>query len=95
MLEPLGWLRKKRIEVISLRESIDQDSAVGRALLHLSIVFAEMERDLTRERTLAELERVEATGKHIGRRKGSAGNGPRRYRTCAGATASPGVASPR
>ena len=66
----LGWLRKKRVEVISLRESIDQDSAMGRAMLHLSIVFAEMERDLARERTLAGLERVEATGKHIGRRKG-------------------------
>ena len=43
---------------------------MGRAPLHLSIVFAEMKRDLTRERTLAGLERVEATVKHIGRRKG-------------------------
>ena len=43
---------------------------MGRAPLHLSIVFAEMERDLTRERTLAGLERVEATVKHIGRREG-------------------------
>ena len=32
--------------------------------------FAEMERDLARERTLAGLERVKATGKHLGRRKG-------------------------
>ena len=30
---------------------------MGRAMLHLSIVFAEMERDLTRERMLAGLER--------------------------------------
>ena len=30
----------------SLRESIEQDSAMGRAMLHLAIVFAEMERDL-------------------------------------------------
>ena len=36
----------------------------------MAIVFAEMERDLARERTLAGLERVRATGKHIGRRKG-------------------------
>ena len=43
---------------------------MGRAMLHLSIVFAEMERDLARERTLAGLERVKATGKHLGRRKG-------------------------
>ena len=66
----LGWLRENGVEIISLRESIDQDSAMGRAMLHLAIVFAEMERDLARERTLAGLERVKATGKHLGRRKG-------------------------
>ena len=70
ILELLGWLRENQVEVISLRESIDQDSAMGRAMLHLAIVFAEMERDLARERTLAGLERVKATGKHLGRRKG-------------------------
>ena len=58
------------IEIISLRESTDQDSATGRAMLHLAIIFAEMERDLARERTLAGLERVKATGKHLGRRGG-------------------------
>ena len=70
LTELLGWLREKGVEIISLRESIDQDSAMGRAMLHLAIVFAEMERDLARERTLAGLERVKATGKHLGRRKG-------------------------
>ncbi len=35
---------------------------MGRGTLHLAIVFAEMERDLARERTLAGLERVRATG---------------------------------
>ena len=63
VLELLGWLRENQVEVISLRESIDQDSATGRAMLHLAIVFAEMERDLARERTMAGLERVKATGK--------------------------------
>ena len=70
VLELLGWLRKNHVEVISVRESIDQDSAMGRAMLHLAIVFAGMELDLARERTLAGLERVKATGKHLGRRKG-------------------------
>ena len=70
VLELLGWLRENGVEIISLRECIYQDSAMGRALLHLAIVFAEMERDLVRERTLAGLERVKATGKHLGRRKG-------------------------
>ena len=95
VLELLGWLRENQVEVISLRESVDQDSAMGRAMLHLAIVFAEMERDLARERTLAGLERVRATGKHLGRARASARSGLRRYRTCAGATAFHGAASPR
>ena len=70
MLELLGWLRKNQVEVISLRESIDQDSAMGRGMLHLAIVFAEMELDLARERTLASgLDPLKPTGKHLGRRK--------------------------
>ena len=35
---------------------------MGRAMLHLGIVFAEMERRRARERTLVGLERVKATG---------------------------------
>ena len=58
VLELLGWLRENGVEIVSLRESVGQDSAIGRAMLHLAIVFPEMERDLARERTLAGLERV-------------------------------------
>ena len=43
---------------------------MGRAMLYLAIVSAEMQLDLARERTLAGLERVRATGKHLGRCKG-------------------------
>ena len=46
----LGWLRENQVEVISLRESIDGDSTTGRAILHLAIVFAEMERRLARDK---------------------------------------------
>ena len=95
VLELLGWPRENRVEVISLRESIDQDSGTGRAMLHLAIVFAEMERDLARERTLAGPERVRATGKQSGGARALAGSGPMRYRACVSATASHGVASPR
>ena len=95
VLELLGWLRENGVEIVSLRESVEQDSAVGRAMLHLAIVFAEMERDLARERTLAGLERVKATGKHLGGARASAGSGPRRYSKCAGATAPHRAASPR
>ena len=66
----LAWLRENGIEIASLRESIDQDSAMRWAMLHLAIVFAEMERDLASERTLAGRDRVRAAGKHLGQRKG-------------------------
>ena len=43
-LELPGWLRETEVDIISLRESIGQDSAMGREMLHLAIVFTEMER---------------------------------------------------
>ena len=52
VLELLVWLRQNQVEVISLGESINQESAMGRAMLHLAIVFAEMERDLARGKRL-------------------------------------------
>ena len=44
VLELLGWLRENGVEIISLRESIDQDSAMGRAMLHLNQSQGEMRR---------------------------------------------------
>ena len=70
VLELRGLLGENSVEIVGLRESVDQDSAMGRAMLHLAIVSAEMQRDLARERTLAGLERVRATRKHLGRRRG-------------------------
>ena len=96
VLELPGWLRENQVEVISLRESFDQDSAMGRAMLHLAIVFAEMERDLTRERTRWRgWSGSRPLASTLDGARESAGSGPRRYRTCAGAPASHGAASPR
>ena len=95
VLELLGWLRENQVEVISLRESIDQDSAMGRAMLHLAIVFAEMERDLARERTMPGWSGSRPPASTSAGARGSAGSGRKRYRTYAGATASHGAASPR
>ena len=71
VLELLAWLRENGVEIVSLRESVDQDRAMGREMMHLAIVFTEIERDLARERTLAGLDRIRTTGKYIGRRKGA------------------------
>ena len=78
VLELLGWLRENGVEIISLRESVDQDSAMGRAMLHRAIVFAEMERDLARERTLAGWSGSRPVANTSAGARGSAGSGPRR-----------------
>ena len=35
VLELLGWLPENGVEIVSLRESVDHDSGMGRAMLHL------------------------------------------------------------
>ena len=65
VVELLGWLRGKQVEVIRLRESIDQDSATGRVMLHLAAVFTEIERDLARVEGLGP---ANATGNPLGRK---------------------------
>jgi len=55
---------------IPLRErAFDTCSPIGKALLNVSLVWAELERELTRERIRAGLKRARAEGKHIGRPK--------------------------
>ena len=56
------------VRLIPLRErAFDTGSPIGKALLNVSLVWAELERELTSERTMAGLKRARAEGKHIGR----------------------------
>jgi site-specific DNA recombinase len=50
----------------SLGESIDTTTAMGRAMLGMAAVFAQMERELIGERTRNGLAEVKAQGKHLG-----------------------------
>ena len=38
-------MREDDFEIISLRESIDQDNATGRPMLHLAIAYTELDAD--------------------------------------------------
>jgi DNA invertase Pin-like site-specific DNA recombinase len=62
-------LQKQGIELVSLRDSIDTTSAVGKAMFKMLAVLAEMERDLISERTKAGLESARARGRIGGRPK--------------------------
>jgi DNA invertase Pin-like site-specific DNA recombinase len=55
------------VELISLTEGIDTASPTGRALFGMCGVFAQLEADLIRERTLAGVAAARRRGKRIGR----------------------------
>ncbi len=55
------------VELCSLSESIDTSSPTGRALFGMCGVFAQLEADLIRERTLAGLAVARRRGKRFGR----------------------------
>jgi len=67
----LGEFKAKGIGFYSLREGFNFDSAMGVAMAQITMVFAQLERDLIRERTIAGLKRARAQGKTLGRPFGS------------------------
>lgn len=64
-------LVNRGIKIYSYSEAIDLSSSMGQAMLTILSAFAQLERDLIRERTLAGLERAKRQGKTLGRPKGS------------------------
>ena len=56
------------IRLHSLQDGIDPSSVMGRAMLQIGAVFAEMERNLLRERTRAGLAAARARGRQGGRK---------------------------
>ncbi|HDZ73829.1 MAG TPA: recombinase family protein [Aurantimonas coralicida] len=56
------------IRLKSLQDGIDPSTAMGRAMLQIGAVFAEMERNLIRERTKAGLASARARGRLGGRK---------------------------
>ena len=71
LIDHMETLIEKKVMVYSLTENIDLSSSMGRAMLTIISAFAQLERDIIRERTLAGLARAKAQGKKLGRRKGS------------------------
>lgn len=65
----LEHLEHNGINFISITDNFDSTSAWGRALMYMAAVFAQLEVELTRERTIEGLEAARRRG-HIGGRKG-------------------------
>ncbi len=65
--QELEEFNKRKIGFYTVREGFSFDSAIGTAMAQLVMVFAQLERDLIRERTMAGLDRARAQGKKLGR----------------------------
>lgn len=62
-------LKPRKVEFISLTEKIDTSSALGKMFFTITTAFAEMERNIIHERTVAGLEQARARGRLGGRPK--------------------------
>lgn len=63
----LEELEKQNIGLRSLQDGIDPSTIMGKAMLQIGAVFAEMERNLIRERTIAGMNAARARGVTLGR----------------------------
>lgn len=66
----IALLQEKKIEFVSLKDSIDTSTAQGRFFLNIFASLAEFERDIIRERTKAGLAAARARGRLGGKKKG-------------------------
>ena len=67
LIDHMENLVEKKVMVYSLSENIDLSTSMGKAMLTIIAAFAQLERDIIRERTLAGLARAVAQGKKLGR----------------------------
>jgi DNA invertase Pin-like site-specific DNA recombinase len=63
----LAELDAAGVAIYADKEGMDATTPHGRAMLQMAAVFAELERGMIRERTIAGIARARAEGKHIGR----------------------------
>lgn len=55
------------VDFVSIKDQVDLTTASGRLMLHILGAFAEFEKDLIRERTIAGIEHARSKGKVLGR----------------------------
>lgn len=67
LLHALEEFRMLGIDFVSVRESIDTSTPLGKAIFTIIAAIAELERELIRERVLVGVRRARELGKHCGR----------------------------
>lgn len=71
LLRIIKELEKKQVQLISLSDNIATNTNQGKLFLQIVAVFAEYERTLIRERTIAGIVAAKAKGRNGGRPKGT------------------------
>ena len=67
LIDHMESLIDKGVMIYSYTENLDLSTSMGKAMLTIISAFAQLERDIIRERTLAGLARAKAQGKKLGR----------------------------
>ena len=67
LVDHMNRLYEKGVMIYSYTDNIDLSTSMGKAMLTVISAFAQLERDIIRERTVAGLKRVKAQGKVLGR----------------------------
>jgi DNA invertase Pin-like site-specific DNA recombinase len=62
--------QKRDVNLVFIDQDLDTSKPTGKLIFHLFAAFAEFERDIIRERTLAGLKSARARGRMGGRKKG-------------------------
>lgn len=70
LTEVAGALEKRGVDFRSLNDNLDTTTASGKLMFHILASFAEFERNIGHERTMAGLAAARARGRVGGRKKG-------------------------
>jgi DNA invertase Pin-like site-specific DNA recombinase len=71
----LDEFRALGIEFVSLHEAVDTSTPMGRAMFHIAGAFAELEREIIRERVKAGLQNARRRGRKLGRPRAMVNHG--------------------
>lgn len=71
LLQVLEEMKNKNVRLIATSQNIDTSTAMGKFFFTILSGFAEMEREMIRERIVLGLKRRKQQGKTLGRQKGS------------------------
>lgn len=68
VLEVIEEFKRQDIQLVSITDGFDARTPMGNAMMQISLVFAELERNLISERTKAGMAAAKAEGKTFGRK---------------------------